>query len=306
MGAANLRDGVTVLPATDSHRARLVGIIEQVESAGGASWLFEFDGQPPDMDRRLAALFDRREAYDALMASVAALQAEIGHLDEVPVRRRLRQIEREHTSIADIDFSPGATRVQADRALDALIAAINRRFSPAEPSRDGGEIQRLDRVHFQSRRWATRKRLWVDRMASAWLIRRFIDADARFLWLERLEDCPEDALGFDFDGAVFTHVGERVSFEVLLASFGLEDESGLTRIGQLVHYLDVGGVSVAEAAGFEAVLAGLRENTADDDALLQAGIDAGTGRTSPPAFQTPEPDGLTNLQDTQRGEHDVN
>ena len=59
----------------------------------------------------------------------------------------------------------------------------------------------------------------VDRVASAWLIHRFIDARARFIWLAAPADCPVDALGFDFDGATFTHVGERVTFEVLLASF---------------------------------------------------------------------------------------
>jgi hypothetical protein len=81
---------------------------------------------------------------------------------------------------------------------------------------------------------------------------------------------PNDALGFDFDGAAFTHVGERVTFEVLLASFVLEEDPGLAQLGRLVHYLDVGGAPIAEAAGFEAVLAGLRESAPNDDALLDA------------------------------------
>ena len=123
---------------------------------------------------------------------------------------------------------------------------------------------------YRKRVWATRRRLWVDRVASAWLIRRFIDAEARFVWLDRPEDCPEEALGFDFDDAAFTHMGERVTFEVLLASFGLDANPGLDRLGQLVHFLDVGGVEVPEAAGFEAVLAGLRDSMSDDDALLAA------------------------------------
>ncbi|HLF12179.1 MAG TPA: chromate resistance protein ChrB domain-containing protein, partial [Gammaproteobacteria bacterium] len=84
-------------------------------------------------------------------------------------------------------------------------------------------------------------------------------------------DCPPDAHGFDFDGATFTHIGDRVTFEVLLTSFGLDNDIGLGRIGELVHYLDVGGETVAEASGFEAVLAGLRESSPDDDALL-AGV----------------------------------
>jgi hypothetical protein len=110
----------------------------------------------------------------------------------------------------------------------------------------------------------------VDRVASAWLIRHFIDHDATFVWLERPADCPPDAHGFDFDGAEFTHVGERVTFEVLMHAFGLERDASLERVARLVHFLDVGGEPVAEAAGFEAVLAGLRTSSAGDDALLAA------------------------------------
>ena len=109
---------------------------------------------------------------------------------------------------------------------------------------------------------------WVDRVASAWLIRRFIDREACFLWLAAPSDCPQDALGFDFDGAAFTHVGERVTFETLLAAFGLEGDAALRRLAALVHQLDIGGDPVPEASGFEAVLAGARERLADDDALL--------------------------------------
>ena len=105
-------------------------------------------------------------------------------------------------------------------------------------------------------------------MASAWLIRRFIDRKAKFLWLDTPKKCPKSALGFDFDGAQFTHVGGRVSFEVLAASFGLDSDPSIVRIGAIVHCLDVGGVPVAEAAGIEAVLAGARAAAADDDKLL--------------------------------------
>ncbi len=112
-------------------------------------------------------------------------------------------------------------------------------------------------------------------MASSWLIRRFIDRKAKFLWLATPADCPPDALGFDFDGATFTHVApannapERVTFEVLMASFGLESDPALAKIGAIVHCLDVGGLPVAEAAGIEAVLAGLRAAAPDDDLLLK-------------------------------------
>jgi hypothetical protein len=130
-------------------------------------------------------------------------------------------------------------------------------------------VQPLPIEEFRGRVWATRSRPWADRLASAWLIRRFVDPQARFIWLEQPEDCPADALGFDFDGARFTHVGEKVSFEVIAASFGLDADPAIEKIGALIHYLDVGGVPVAEAAGFEALLKGVSTKLDDDDALLR-------------------------------------
>ena len=150
--------------------------------------------------------------------------------------------------------------------------ALDARFSKGEPrpQADHG-IALLDRRKFQGKRWATRARPWVDRLACAWLIRRFIDTQARFIWLAdpaASTPAPRGAFGFDYDGARFTHVGARVSFEVLLASFGLDSDPKLQRIAGAVHYLDAGGIPVPEAAGLESVLGGLRELHADDDALV--------------------------------------
>jgi hypothetical protein len=88
--------------------------------------------------------------------------------------------------------------------------------------------------------------------------------------LNKPQDCPKHALGFDFDGAEFTHIGARVTFEVLVAGFGLDGDRALARLGTLVHYLDVGGIPVPEAAGFAAILAGARAQQPNDDKLLQA------------------------------------
>jgi hypothetical protein len=107
-------------------------------------------------------------------------------------------------------------------------------------------------------------------LASAWLIRRFIDPQARILWLDQPADCPPEALGFDFDGAAFSHMGSRVTFEVLVASFGLQEQGGLAQLALLVHCLDVGGAEPPEASGVERVLKGMREGIADDDQLLLA------------------------------------
>jgi hypothetical protein len=105
------------------------------------------------------------------------------------------------------------------------------------------------------------------------LIRRFIDPAAKFLWLKEpsiANPAPRGVLGFDYDGARFTHVGVLVTFEVLLASFGLGDQAPLQRMAKVIRYLDAGGIPAPEAAGLETVLSGLREIHSDDDALVKA------------------------------------
>ena len=152
-----------------------------------------------------------------------------------------------------------------DTELESIICKL---LAPGEPSAIDQTIPRLELSAFCKRQWATRQRPWVDRLASAWLIRRLIDPDAQFIWLASLSDCPPDAVSFDFDGAQFTHVGDRVTFETLLTSFGL-DSPALNRLSRLVHCLDVGGIRPIEASGIEQVLAGLKDTILDDDRLLE-------------------------------------
>ena len=272
LGVGSLRDGVSLLPATTETRAAFETLTGEVEAEGGTAWLLALPVQAPAVEAALIGLFDRSADYAELLQTLTLVATELTMLDEGAARRALRQAAKSLADVERSDFFPGPPRDQARAALAGLEAEINRQYSPQEPSPGSGEVQPLDAAAFQGRLWATRRHLWVDRVASAWLIRRFVDPGARFLWLAAPTDCPPDALGFDYDGADFSHVGDKVTFEVLLASFGLDTEPGLTRLGQLVHSLDAGGLPVAEAAGFEAMLAGLRDAAADDDALLAAAM----------------------------------
>lgn len=270
LGASTLRDGLSVLPARDDLHKKLIEIKTEIESVGGSSWLFSLPVQDNETQEQLAQSFNRDDDYQVFQETVARMHTDVTELDEVMASRRLRQLGRDFDAIVRADFFPGPAQKQAREALAELTTLLKTRFSPQEPSASSGQIQRLDRQDYQGRLWATRQHLWVDRVASAWLVQNFIDRDARFLWLEKPQQCPAKALGFDFDGAAFSHVGQRVTFEVLLASFALEQDRGLAQLARLVHYLDVGGPPIAEAAGFEAILAGLRESTGNDDELLNA------------------------------------
>lgn len=269
LGCAALRDGAYLLPESRKHLFQ--PLVDDVIEHGGSAMVA---GLVPGDERQRdewVALFDRSEAYALWRGQVDVLLAGLAQTTEAEARRRARGMAQELQDLQRIDHFPGEAALQAGAALAQLGAALEARFSSGEPQAlpDHG-IARLDRAKFQGKRWATRARPWVDRLASAWLISRFIDAQARFVWLDDPARLPRGALGFDFDGARFSHVGARVTFEVLLASFGLERDARLTRIGTAVHYLDAGGIPVPEASGLEAVLAGLRELHADDDALLRA------------------------------------
>jgi len=150
-------------------------------------------------------------------------------------------------------------------ALKPRYAELYARNEP-RPSMKG--LRPLDRGRYHKRVWATRKAPWVDRLASAWLIKRFIDRDAKFVWIARPSECPKKAVGFDYDGAEFTHVKNRVTFEALAAAFGLDQDPALAKIGAAVHFLDVGGIPVPDATGLETMLKGAREKARGDDALL--------------------------------------
>jgi hypothetical protein len=254
LGCGTLRDGVYLLPESDAHAAALSQIAEDVKSVEGTADMFLVSARDEIQRGQLVALFDRSEDYARLLQAVGAADSDA---------RAVRALRREFAALTAIDFFPGEARRQAEQGLAALEAAAS-----GEPGSVSRKIRRLASADFQGRTWATRKHLWVDRMASAWLIRRFIDRKAAFLWLDDPKRCPKTALGFDFDGATFTHVDGRVTFEVLAASFGLAGDPAIARIAAIVHCLDVGGVPVAEAPGIEAVLAGARATARDDDKLL--------------------------------------
>lgn len=273
-GAAAIRDGVYVLPSNEANWAFLRGQAAEVTEAGGSAHVIPFTAADDRQEAELRQAFDRTAFYADCLERLTQLAIVLPGLSELEARRQLTALRREVEGVAATDFFPGPARDQAEDALRSAEQAINAQFSPDEPHPAQGAVTRRDPAEHRGRRWATRQHLWVDRVASAWLIRRFIDPEAQFLWLASPADCPADALGFDFDGATFTHVGSRVSFEVLAASFGLDKNAGLVRVGRLVHYLDVGGVPVADAAGFASVMTGARARHGDDDDGLLA--DMGT------------------------------
>jgi hypothetical protein len=266
-GCGVLRDGVYVLPEGAGGAKALPAIESDIRAAGGFAMT---------VDLRLKAtqglavrrLFDRSADYGALLQKVRAARKALPRLGHRKAQTTVVRLERAFARLAAIDFFPAQAKRQAAQALAELRQGLREAYSRGEPRAAKKHLRLVDKAKYQKRVWATRKHPWVDRLASAWLIKRFIDRQARFVWLERPSQRPRKSVGFDFDGADFSHVGNRVTFEVLLASFGLDHDPGLAALAAAVHFLDVGGVPVPEAKGLETLLRGIKENARSDDALL--------------------------------------
>jgi len=267
-GCGVLRDGVYLLPDSEAANLAMQQQATEVIQAGGSAYVLKLGATDPAQDNHFRSLFERTDDYVALKREIDALRKGLASQEVPASRRTLLRLSRDFAAISAIDFFPSSARDQTAAILALAMTEFSALSNPDEPQPTKGRIKKLDKDDFHNRTWATRKRPWVDRIASAWLIRRFIDPGAKFKWLNKPQDCPKTALGFDFDGATFTHVGSLVTFEVLLAAFLPEPDPALSRLAAVVHFLDVGGIPVAEAHGLEMILKGTQQRCADDDVLL--------------------------------------
>jgi hypothetical protein len=271
-GAGTLRDGVYLLPATAPAAPDLWDIEKAIRQADAEAHMLVVKARDEAQERSFKDLFSRSELYKEWLQSLKDARKNIRKATEVELHKTLRSLEQQLRSIRASDFFPDGTGERASEALEALRLEVERHLSPGEPVARPEQVRKQPIARFQGKTWATRKRPWVDRLATAWLILRFVDSRARFVWIDGPSRSPKGAIGFDFDGATFTHVDGKVTFEVVAETFGLSDDQAFKALGDLVHYIDVGGIPVDEAAGVEAVVRGLQAQHEDDDALLAASL----------------------------------
>lgn len=262
-GAAPLRDGVYLLPI--AHIEKFEPIAHDVISEQGTAYIFNAE-QPLNLE--LSTLFSRKEEYDILYKQLTKLRESQTKDEKKELLKQVRKLRKSINALVEIDYYPDETQGQVLNELSLLELSIARLGETNEPQAIQASIQSLDKENYQNRNWATRKRPWIDRLSSAWLIKTFIDSNPTFIWLDTPLDCPEEALGFDFDNATFTHINHWVTFEVLLHSFNLENPA-LKKIAEIVHYLDVGGIEPPEALGLEKIIQGIRCQIKDDDQLFE-------------------------------------
>ena len=271
-GAGTLREGVYVLPDGAATAQSLWDIERTIAEAGADAHMLVVKARDEAQEKAFRALFDRGDLYAELLQCVKEVRGALKKATEAALHKSLRALEQQLQAIRASDFFPGKAHERAVGALAALRREVELHLSPGEPASASVDIQRLAVRDFQGRTWATRKRPWVDRLATAWLVQGFVDKAPKFIWLDDPKKSPAKALGYDFDGARFTHVGDKVTFEVVATTFSLDDDPGIRGVGQLVRYIDVGGMPMDEAPGFELLVRGLQAQHKADDALLAAAV----------------------------------
>jgi len=281
-GALQLKGAVYVLPRNDEHVEFLQWLTAEITAMRGDAAFARVDHIDAMDDGELIALFNQQRAqeYTTVDKGFSDLErrlAAIGKGGSQPdkgLATQFAKLQRGFEAVRQRDFfvSPAGAALgekiqQLKHDLDTLLPDAGR-STPPKP------IPARSATDYQGRTWITRKKPFVDRMASAWLIKRFIDPQATFAFSDNIKKTPAGAISFDMPNGAFTHVGELCTFEVLLRSFGLKNAL-LKDLAELVHDLDLkdGKYQTAEADGVERILTGIRRSASNDPELLARGME---------------------------------
>jgi len=263
LGAAVMREGAYLLPDHAACRQGLEHLADYIAKGAGSAQVLQVIPVSGAQQKAFRNLFDRSARYAELIKVVDSLKVGFGIADPSAISRVLNKQRREFEAIGALDFFPSEVQERARSALAAAEASVHKLLFPAQAQAGGKPDEPLLR-----RVWATRRPAWADRLACAWLIRRFVDPEGSVQWLDKVEPCPATAVGFGFDGARFGNSASQVTFEVMLQGFGLANNTALAKIGAIVHFLEVRDSPVPEAAGVQTLLQGAARRSANDAELL--------------------------------------
>ncbi len=286
LGAVAIKNSVYVLPFNEKTREDFQWLKQEIESSSGEATVFRAGAVEGATDEEIRAAFQkaRDEEYAQVTAELDGLTGAIreqkrgGHLSAGRVGAHEADLDRLHKElerVVSIDFFSAPSRASAlaayERSHKALRASQNRHERLAKSSSTKGAAPDLSQ--YQGRLWVTRRNLFIDRLASIWLIKRFIDKRARFSFVAEGESV-EGGIGFDLYGGEFTHRGEDCTFETMIKQLGLSDDPGLRQVAEIVHDMDLKDDKFhrSEAAGLNLVIRGLSELLKDDRKLVAQSI----------------------------------
>jgi hypothetical protein len=275
IGAASFKKALYLLPANPETLEDLEWTLKEVSAAGGQGVIFAAGVVEGLSDAELAALFDtaREAQYEDLAEEIrkalASLDRTRNRAPAAEVSDQVVQFRERLAAIESIDFFQANGREQVQALIDSLESHAKASAESEGESAESGVVH----PELRGRTWVTRANIHVDRMTSAWLIRRSIDPDARFKFVTDRNYRPTAGeLRFDMFNAEYTHDADRCTFEVLLDLIEKPDPA-LRRIADIIHDLDLRDhkYQLPEAAGIKVMLDGLAANHEwDEDRIERA------------------------------------
>jgi hypothetical protein len=272
IGALPVKNGAHTLPDSPGSREQFEWLRTEITAAGGQATIFV--AETIDRWAHEALVDEFRRSREVTYAALARECEKLSRRTIATARtstkevaaKSLQQLRRQLAAVEEVDFFGSAGRDRVRLLLTDLEERL--RGGASGPVGEG-----TLRGEYRDRLWVTRPRPGVDRMASAWLIRRFIDASAQFTFSNETRSAPPKAVPFDMFGVELSHQGENCTFEVLCDTFALH-EPALTRIAAIVHDLDLKDerFGAVEAAAIGTVIDGLQLAEPDDHLLLSSGI----------------------------------
>ena len=274
LGAVAVKSSVYVLPNRAEAREDFEWVRAETVALGGQATVFQAStlDAMSSVDIREAFRRDRQERYRRMAGALEKLARHFqrggGRSNPRALEKAVRAYRDQLHQVEALDYFAADGRKDARAALARLEA-----LSPVVPKAQKSPDAPLDRTSYRRRRWLTRSRPGIDRMASAWLIRRFIDPEATFVFGEPGPKRESGTITFDMFEGDFTHEGDRCTFEVLCRRFEVKDRR-LSDIAELVHDLDLkdGRYGRADAVVLAALIEGLRRLQKKDDELLEQGM----------------------------------
>jgi hypothetical protein len=271
-GALPLKTSAYVLPNTPAQAERFQWLSTQIKDAGGDATLIRVAQIEGMTNHEIVALFNEARAADYQQLAEACRATLAGHkrADRAELAADLEKHQRRLHEIRETDYfqSPAVHDVQV------LLERIEKLLAPRHAP---GAVPNLDPKDFAGRTWLTRPRPGIDRAGSAWLIRKFIDPKARFLFGMDPARHPK-ALPFDMADAEFSHHGDDCTFETLVKRFGISEKAVL-KMAEMVHDADLedGKFHRSECLGLNCVLSGWAKSPISDAELLAKGMDCFEG-----------------------------
>lgn len=287
-GAVQLKGGVYILPYAEEHHEALQWMLAELPGLKGEGLLLKTDSIEPLQQEDIVALFNdqRQPQYQEIVKKIDEFSGRLRNLRKggkdkkaTSLFRQYEKIQAEFQAVQQRDFFQSDMGKNVATQLGLLRKQLEE-FSAVEKDHQGSISTPLPNgrniTNFSGLTWLTRKRPFVDRMASAWLIRRFIDPGATFLFKDEneLKDLTsEQEVSYDVRNGDFTHVEDLCTFEVLTKSFGLVDK-GLDALARIVHDIDIkdGKFAAPEAHVIEMIIKGIRNRALPDSETLEQGI----------------------------------